>query len=142
MELTTKQNIKINKIILAEDDADDVDIFKDTLDDIEQGVDLKVFSNGQKLLEALQSTTDFPDIIFLDLNMPIKNGFQCLEEIKKNEPWKNLKVVILSTSSHPEQIRTAYDLGADLYLTKSTDYMSFKRNLYKCLNLELEDLKH
>lgn len=141
MEIIGKQTFNIKRIILAEDDADDADIFMDTLADIANDVKVEVFSNGQILLEALQSTKDFPDIIFLDLNMPVKNGFQCLEEIKNTKRWNNVKVVILSTSSHPEQIKTAYDLGADLYLTKSTSYSEFRNTLTNCLQLDLIDLR-
>ena len=141
MEIIGKRTSKIKRIILAEDDADDVDIFTDTLADITNDVKVEVFSDGQMLLEALENTTDFPDIVFLDLNMPVKNGFECLEEIKNTQRWNNVKVVILSTSSHPEQIKMAYDLGADLYLTKSTSYTEFKNNLTNCLQLELTDLR-
>ena len=139
METIGKRTIKIKRIILAEDDADDADIFTDTLADIAKDVKVEVFSDGQMLLDALQNTTDFPDLIFLDLNMPIKNGFQCLEEIKKTELWKNVKVIILSTSSYPEQIKRAYDLGADLYFTKSTSYVEFKDTLANCLKLNFDD---
>lgn len=141
MEIIGKRTFNIKRIILAEDDADDADIFMDTLADIANDVKVEVFSNGQILLEALQTTTDFPDIIFLDLNMPVKNGFQCLQEIKNTKRWNNVKVVILSTSSHPEQIKTAYDLGADLYLTKSTSYSEFRNTLTNCLQLDLTDLR-
>lgn len=141
MEIIGKRTFNIKKIILAEDDADDADIFTDILADITNDVKVEVFSNGQILLEALHITKDFPDIIFLDLNMPVKNGFQCLEEIKNTKRWNNVKVVILSTSSHPEQIKTAYDLGADLYLTKSTSYSEFKNTLTNCLQLDLTDLR-
>ncbi len=141
MKTTDKQTFKIKRIILAEDDADDADIFTNTLADINGDVKVEVYSDGQLLLDALNNTTDFPDIVFLDLNMPVKNGFQCLEEIKQTALWKNVKVVILSTSSHPEQIKTAYDLGADLYLTKSTSYTEFKNTLTNCLQIDLKDMK-
>ena len=138
METIRKRTIKIKRIILAEDNAD---IFTDTEADISNDVNIEVYKDGEMLLEALHNTTDFPDIVFLDLNMPVKNGFQCLEEIKNTKLWKNVKIVILSTSSHPEQVKTAYGFGADLYFTKSTSYAEFKNTLANCLQLDLTDLR-
>ena len=66
--------------------------------------------------------------------MPFKNGMLCLQEIKTNQLWKNIKVVILSTSSHQDQIKAAYDKGADFYMTKSASYKDFKNTVAACLH--------
>jgi DNA-binding NarL/FixJ family response regulator len=141
METATKQTVKIKRIILAEENADDAEIFTDASADINKVVNVEVFNTGQKLLEVLHNTTDFPDIVVIDLKMPVKNGFECLEEIKKTKLWKNAKVVILSTLSQLEQIKNTYNLGANLYVAKSTNYVDFKKTLAECLELNLDDLK-
>jgi DNA-binding NarL/FixJ family response regulator len=64
-----------------------------------------------------------------------------LSEIKGNAQWNSIKIVILSTSSQPQQIETAYENGADLYLAKPVSYTQFKNMLEKCLNLDWEGLK-
>jgi CheY-like chemotaxis protein len=124
----------IKKVIMAEDDEEDVGLFKDVLVDLEVDVNLEVVTNGIELMKKLEEAEVFPDLIFLDLNMPLKNGMLCLQEIKTNQRWKNIKVVILSTSSHQDQIKAAYDKGADFYLTKSANYTDFKNSVAACLH--------
>lgn len=89
----------------------------------------------------LESENQHPDFIFLDLNMPIKTGFECINEIRSSEKWKSVKIVILSTSSYREQIKDVYKMGADLYLQKPNSYSMFKDNLSKCLQMDWDSLK-
>jgi len=124
----------VKKIMMAEDDEEDVDLFKDVLSDLAVDVKLQVAANGVELMKMLSETEIFPELVFLDLNMPLKNGMLCLEEIKTNQRWKNIKVIILSTSSHQDQIKAAYDKGADFYLTKSASYTDFKNAVAACLH--------
>ena len=126
--------MQTKRIILAEDDEEDVDLFKDVLTDLAIDINLEVAANGVVLMKMLEETEVFPDLIFLDLNMPLKNGMLCLEEIRANERWKNIKVVILSTSSHQDQMKAAYDKGADFYMTKSASYTDFKNAVAACLH--------
>lgn len=131
----------IKTLLLADDDDEDVDIFKTAVADITTGIKILVVNNGALVLDLLKTSTELPDIIFLDLNMPVKNGLQCLKEIKASKQWKDIKIIILSTSTYPAQIKVAYDLGADLFITKPNSYTSFKNNLQKCLELRLDSLK-
>jgi CheY-like chemotaxis protein len=133
--------IQIKNILLAEDDEEDVMLFKTVLSELDQDIIVKVASDGNLLMSFLNQATKLPEIIFLDLNMPHKNGFECLSEIRGNEKWDNVKIVILSTSSQPQHIETAYIGGADLYLAKPVSYSQFKIMLEKCLNLDWEGLK-
>lgn len=123
----------LSKVLMAEDDEEDVDIFKQVLTDLAVAVNLEVATNGIELMKMLADTTVLPELIFLDLNMPLKNGMLCLQEIKANHQWKNIKVVILSTSSHQVQMKTAYEKGADFYMIKSTSYIDFKNAVADCL---------
>lgn len=118
---------------MAEDDLEDVDLFKDVLSDLALDLKLEVAAHGLELMKMLDEAEVFPELIFLDLNMPLKNGMVCLQEIKTNDRWKNIKVIILSTSSHEEQIKAAYDKGADLYMVKSTNYIDFKNAISSCM---------
>ena len=125
--------MNIKKILLAEDDQDDVEIFKDVLTDLAFDVNLEVAVNGMELMKMLEESEVFPELIFLDLNMPLKNGMFCLQEIKANQRWKDVKVIILSTSSHQDQIKAAYDKGADFYMVKAFNYIDFKNAVASCL---------
>lgn len=120
--------------MIGEDDEEDVDLFKYVLADLSLDVNLQVAANGIELIKMLESAEVYPELIFLDLNMPLKNGMLCLQQIKSNQLWKSIKVVILSTSSLEDQIKAAYDSGADFYLTKSSDYNDFKNSVRACLH--------
>lgn len=124
---------KINHIFLAEDDEDDVLLFIEILSDISKEINITVSVNGVELMNLLIETVTLPQIIFLDLNMPLKNGFQCLQEIRSNDDWNGIKVIMYSTSAHPHQIEKAYQHGADLYIQKATNYIDFKKLLKKCI---------
>ena len=128
-------------LFLAEDDEEDIDFFIDIVLDISPEMKISVANNGIKFMAMLQNSTELPDFIFLDLNMPLKTGFECLKEIKSSEKWKDIKTIILSTSSHPEQIKDVYKMGADLYLLKPNSYSEFKTSLSKCLQMEWDSLK-
>lgn len=132
--------IQIKNVLLAEDDEEDVLLFNTVLSELNQRIIVTVAADGILLMALLKQATPLPEMIFLDLNMPRKNGFECLREIKGNEKWNSIKIVILSTSSQPQQIENAYKGGADLYLAKPVSYTQFKIMVEKCLSLNWEGL--
>jgi CheY-like chemotaxis protein len=133
--------IQIKNVILAEDDEEDVLLFETVLSELNQDIKVDVATDENELMKILKQVSTLPEMIFLDLNIPNKNGFECLSEIKSNEKWNSIKIVILSTSSQPQQIETAYKGGADLYLAKPVSYSHFKSIMEKCISLNWEDLK-
>lgn len=133
--------IKINNVLLAEDDEDDVHLFKTVLAELNQDILVTVAADGILLMAFLNQAITLPEMIFLDLNMPFKNGFECLREIRSNEKWNSIKIFVLSTSSQPQHIEDAYKGGADLYLSKPTSYTQFKNMVEKCLVNNWEGLK-
>jgi CheY-like chemotaxis protein len=133
--------MNVKTIMMAEDDSEDVDLFKDALTDLEFDISLTVAVNGKELMKQLEQTEVLPEIIFLDLNMPLKNGMVCLEEIRANQRWKDIKVIILSTSSHQDQMKDAYDKGADFYMVKLSNYVDFKNAIAACLQKDWQRLK-
>ena len=96
--------------------------------------------NGKQALELLQKyragEISRPDIIFLDLNMPRKNGFQCLEEIRSHEWLKPIPVIILTTSINQAQIKKVYDKGAVYYFRKPTEFPILVRLIEKVLSTD------
>jgi len=124
----------IKKIMIAEDDDEDVVLFKDVLTDLAVDVNLEVAANGVELMKMLEDAEVLPELIFLDLNMPLKNGMLCLQEIKATQRWNDIKIIILSTSSHQDQIKAAYDKGADFYIVKLCNYNDFKNAIAACLH--------
>ena len=128
-------------LFLADDDVEDKEFFTDIISDISPDTQISVAKNGIELMRLLESEEQLPDFIFLDLNMPIKNGMECLQEIKKSAKWKHIKTIILSTSGNPEQKRELYKMGADLCLQKPNSFSTFKDTLSKCLQMDWDTIK-
>ena len=79
-------------LVLADDDEDDRDMLKEVLHEIAPHVTVTPACNGQQLMTFLNNSSTVPDIIFLDLNMPLKNGQECLTEIRANKKFKAVPV--------------------------------------------------
>ena len=95
-------------IYIADDDDDDCLLFGDVLRELEGQTKLTTASNGAELMDALEAiagVTNLPHLLFLDLNMPIKNGIECLVEIKHNPKLRHLPVIIYSTSAQKRSSR-------------------------------------
>jgi CheY-like chemotaxis protein len=119
-------------LFLAEDDVDDSYLFGEALRELNHKANLYVAENGEDFMHMLLSAPTNPDIIFLDLNMPIKNGFECMEEIKSSESLRNIPVVVLSTSGSPDSVQSAHDMGAHMYIQKPTDFSDLKKAIKSC----------
>lgn len=127
-------------IYLADDDSDDREFFADALSEIERDVILKQAPDGMHLMESLLtlSREELPEFIFLDINMPRKTGFECLEEIRSLDGGlRDVIIVILSTSSDPENIRRASELGATFYAVKPSCFERLKSLLEEVLSMDL-----
>lgn len=126
---------KLN-IILAEDDQDDRLLFEEAIDELPVSVQLNIFKNGEELMEWLTNKkTKLPDALFLDLNMPRKNGFAALGEIKRNIKLQDLPVIIFSTATNKEMIKQVFKDAAHYYIKKPSDFRELKELIYKSLKL-------
>ena len=107
------------QIILADDDLDDCMFFEEALNEFPLSIHLSIIHNGEKLMQHLLNKSEIlPDLLFLDLNMPRKNGFECLAEIKQNEKLKHLPVIIISTSMVKDVVNLLYKNGALYFIRK------------------------
>src|SRR5688572_30753539 len=110
-------------ILLADDDEDDRQFFTDAVSSIAPAVKLTIVQDGEELINKLKrNIAELPDFIFLDLNMPFKNGMECLKEIKSVEFLKNIPILIYSTSINKDQVETTYQNGANLYIQKPSSF--------------------
>ena len=123
----------MNNILLIDDDADDQLIFKEAITEITDKFGCIFANNGFEALSCLLRLDPAPSIAFLDLNMPIMNGFECLEQIRKNDQWRKIPVVIFSTSNNPEDKKKSEKLGASFFLTKTSDFQLLKIKLSEIL---------
>ena len=123
----------IANIILAEDDVDDQNIFHIALREIDSTIQTEFVSNGKELLQLLQNTT--PDLLFLDLEMPYKNGLECLLEIRNNPKLEKIPIIVFSSTTKPSNIQTAYEMGAHLFFIKPPIYSDYLSSIKAIFNL-------
>jgi len=129
-------NLKHLNILLADDDIDDCDFFKQALNELPLSTFLIAVNDGEQLMEQLTNETNIlPDVLFLDLNMPRKNGFECLLEIKLNEKLKHFPIIMFSTSLEQEVVNRLYKDGAQYFIRKPTEYAKFKKMIQQALTL-------
>lgn len=123
-------------IVLADDDDDDRMLFREAIDEISIRTKLSVFNHGKELMDYLiLPNIVLPNLIFLDLNMPIKNGMQCLKEIRNTSHLKDLFIVIYSTSSSEKDIEETFLNGANIYVNKPTNFSKLREVVEKVLQL-------
>ena len=117
------EDIKITTIIIAEDDADDRLLIEDALNENNiASADLMFVDDGEALIDTLDANTKAPCMVFLDLNMPKKDGRQALKEIKEDARFKHIPVIVFSTSNSIDDIKTSYQNGVNTYFTKPSKY--------------------
>ncbi|HEX5169103.1 MAG TPA: response regulator [Cyclobacteriaceae bacterium] len=110
-------------IIIADDDNDDSALLIEAL--VENGIDrskIIVTPDGETLLSILPTYSKTPSLVFLDLNMPRKNGMKVLSEVKSNPELRHIPILILTTSNSKSDINTCYELGGNTYFTKPFSY--------------------
>lgn len=133
-------NAKQVNILLADDDADDCFFFEKALREISIATQLTIVNDGERLMDYLSKNSEkLPDVLFLDLNMPRKSGFECLTEIKENSKMKDLYVVMFSTSYtldrnyEQSMIDVLFRMGAQDYIRKPGDFARLKELIHQSL---------
>lgn len=126
---------KLN-VILAEDDFDDRLLFQEAIKELPVDVELTTFNNGDELIEWLtDDRNSLPDALYLDLNMPRKNGFAALGEIKRNNELQKLPVIIFSTATNRAMIKQVFKDAAHYYIRKPANFWELKALIYKSLKI-------
>ena len=138
--MKTATELNTLHIILADDDIDDRFFFDKALKEIPIPNRLTIVNDGEQLMNYLiEHSKQLPDVLFLDLSMPRKTGFECLTEIKENAKLKDLPVIMLSTSfprdNKYEQniIKMLYTIGAQDFIRKPGDYQTLKQVIHNAL---------
>lgn len=126
--------MKIIEILLVDDDKGDIKLTKKALENSQMKLNIHVTYNGVEALQFLRKEGPYakasrPDLILLDLNMPVKDGRATLEEIKHDENLKDIPIVILTTSAEEEDIAKSYKAGCNCYVSKPVDMTEFAKIL-------------
>jgi CheY-like chemotaxis protein len=120
----------VKKFLIIDDDADDREMFCEALREVMPECICRGASNGRRAFQALDNAEmDIPDLIFLDINMPVMNGWQCLKKLKDSEAYKHIPVIMYSTSSYPEDVEKAQHLGALCFFSKPPRFEELKKGL-------------
>lgn len=109
-------------ILLADDDEEDRELFEEFIGQLNISATIAIAKNGDDLMKQLSGYAVIPPphIIFLDINMPKKNGIECLVEIRNNQKYDGLSVFMFSTSRAQFEIDKSFENGANLYVLKDT----------------------
>lgn len=138
MSQSPASNQLIVNILLADDDIDDCNFFKKALESISVPTQLKTVADGEKLMEYLDGPEQLPHVLFLDINMPRKNGFECLAEIKRNAKLKSLPVVMISTANSTDKMQMLFKKGANIYVRKANTLEDLVQIIRNALPIALD----
>jgi len=132
-------------ILLAEDDPDDRFFFDKALNEIPIATQLTTVRDGEELMEYLfANLNNLPTILFLDLSMPRKTGFECLTEIKEDPKLKDLTVVMISTSFQCDlqyeknMMKMLFNIGAEDYIRKPNDFIQLVNIIHNTITNTIE----
>jgi len=122
--------------LIVDDDPDDRAFFIEAAKEIDENIDCMTANDGQKALDLLRNSLSFlPDLIFLDIRMPLLNGKKCLLEIKKDERLKHLPVIIYTTSKVVEESIELKKMGAVHFISKPAN----ADEIYYLLSVMIEE---
>lgn len=123
-------------VLLADDDEDDRQAFQDAFLETKMDTLVTTVNDGRQLMDYLyDKSRSLPDIVFLDLNMPAKNGVECLKEIRSDARFKDMTIAIYSTSLSDQDVEDTFVAGANVYIRKPNNYSSLKNILEIVMNI-------
>ena len=122
-------------VLLIDDDPDDALFFLQALSELDLSADFLYLGNAWETLPELFKKTDYlPDVIFLDINMPMSDGWECLKELKSLAEFRNIPVVMYSTADIESEGFLAVNVGAAAFMTKPTTLAELKLRLAKLMH--------
>lgn len=121
-------------ILLVDDDEGDRILFKEAFAELKIKTIVRTLNDGIQLMKWLcVKYIRLPDFLFLDLNMPRKNGIECLKEIRNNERLKEIFIAIYSTSNNEKDLEESFTSGANIYIRKPNNFNTLKEVLEKAV---------
>lgn len=128
--------------LLADDDSDDRMLFCEAVADTGLKVDIRTVKDGVELMNYLLGTgIILPQVLFLDLNMPFKNGFQCLAEIRSYKAFEDMFIILYSTTARPSDIQLGFEKGANLFIKKPNSFTELTEILSRLFKLDFLNYK-
>lgn len=126
-------------IFYADDDEDDLMFFNEAIEkistDSDNQINLHIHKNGEKLIENIKNKKSSNGVVFLDINMPLKSGFELLVEIRNEPDIKLFPVIMYSTSSNKDNIDKSQSLGANFYVVKPYEFNNLLKIITACIQI-------
>ena len=123
-------------LLLADDDHDDRMFFTEAVAELELSVNLTLVKDGLELMNLLTDNNyTVPHVIFLDINMPIKNGIECLREIKCNDKLKPIPIIMFTTAYNAELVNELYSGGVKYFIKKPNNFTQLKTVIERAISL-------
>ena len=122
------------KVYLIDDDEDEYLLFKQAVSDLNLNVEVKYINNCAEMLDLLDRG-DIPDLLFLDLNMPVISGRECIKKIREKIKDK-LSIIIYSTSKYPPDVEGTHQDGANLYVIKPNSFEGLTQTLKAVFSID------
>lgn len=113
------------QIFLIEDDVDDIELLEVSLKDNKVEYSMDVVMEGDKVEDYLMNCKKLPNIIVMDFNLPRVHGREIIKQIKSNQEFRDIPLLVLTTSTAREDIEYSYKMGADSFITKPTTIQGF-----------------
>lgn len=113
------------RIFLIEDDSDDIELLEVSLKDNQVDYQMDVVMEGDKVQDYLKNCKNLPHVIVMDFNLPRVHGREIIKEIKASKEFRNIPLIVLTTSTAKEDIEYSYKMGADSFITKPTTIQGF-----------------
>jgi CheY-like chemotaxis protein len=124
-------------ILYADDDEDDCQLFREILSELNFQGRVTIVNDGEHLMSKVHDLTfEVPSIIFLDINMPCKNGIECLEDIRSNATYKSVPVVMLTTARNSSRIIKCFNKEASRYIIKPTSVARLRALIHDILQMD------
>lgn len=120
-------------IFYTDDDQEDLEFFREIVDIIDEDVVVHTHNSGPALIDALDNPPPTPHLIFLDINMPGMNGFEILKKVRESESHRELPIIIFSTSGDDFAVEKSRQLGASMYVQKSSVFDHLKKSIEHAL---------
>ena len=123
------------KLLLIEDDTDDVELLKEAFSDNQVEYEMEVIMEGDRVKPFLENAEFIPTIIIMDLNLPKTDGKEILKDIKATDAFKTVPLIVFSTSSSKDDVEYAYSLGANKFITKPTTIAGWNETIEVIIHL-------
>lgn len=121
-------------IMVVDDDLDDIQLFQEALTEIEPALECKIAGNGMEALALLESAIVKPDLIFVDMNMPLLNGKDFIKMIRQNKIYNSIRLFLYSTADMSSQQPELVSIGASGFLRKPTSYIALRDGLSEVIH--------